>query len=741
MPACQSKPIKLEFLKLTPDNVNLSSLLTPDIIRDGYIGIANFILENGLDNEAPPLKIRTSLSNAKAATMKEKYARWREMLEFCFLIGEYQSATILERNKCPSNPLPVLPKTIVEYLYFKTLSVDTVLLDSVTREPLYTVEEEPKKIMCVNQWKEKGAIDKYKAALSTLHSVYPEYCGAYSDVCKYCVIAHNKHQRKSGDFGSCLRHARNPNIAPIGNPVLSSVVREAIVDGYEFTKNFPNKGNVQLLPGEIRTLRDNLVNSGCFINFQIYTMILLGIKCFLRAEELLQLRIEHFDPKYMIIREDGKINSITVQVQGKSDPVPVYLQIFSDDNCTEFCPIRHLIAYMSLLDVKEGFIFPSKSKLFALVNGLECLDHVNEDRWRYTDWLNDLRTILQKYTQRKDELNKGHGKLGTHTLRKTGYLFAVWGVLKNLGKISADAVAGISSLPEICLCDILKSARHKTMQNAGTYQKDASTLLSMVLRQSYPEQHRVSVWESIHIEAVDTMANITALSSLRQKPLSQLAVHYVNEILQLPTISMNNVYYIVERSQEKVDDSDSNHNLMKLLGQYAIPLDLQTKIQELFESKLVASVDLFKRSDREQLRSIIEDSKVLSSMNTPHEINTELSIVNESKASVVRQSPNKKRGEGNVVEIPGRNDVAKIKDTRLTIKKLLSIRKEYASQRNEMVETCRVWYQGNVVKILDCLDNCYDGDFENFCSQMEKTITMRSFTCETCKMRKRKRSK
>jgi hypothetical protein len=180
---------------------------------------------------------------------------------------------------------------------------------------------------------------------------------------------------------------------------------------------------------------------------------------------------------------------------------------------------------------------------------------------------------------------------------------------------------------------------------------------------------------------------------------------------------------------------------MKLLGQYAIPLDLQTKIQELFESKLVASVDLFKRSDREQLRSIIEDSKVLSSMNTPHEINTELSIVNESKASVVRQSPNKKRGEGNVVEIPGRNDVAKIKDTRLTIKKLLSIRKEYASQRNEMVETCRVWYQGNVVKILDCLDNCYDGDFENFCSQMEKTITMRSFTCETCKMRKRKRSK
>ena len=49
-----------------------------------------------------------------------------------------------------------------------------------------------------------------------------------------------------------------------------------------------------------------------------------------------------------------------------------------------------------------------------------------------------------------------------------------WGVMKILDKISADAVAGMSALPEICLCDILKSARHKTMQNTETYRKVAS---------------------------------------------------------------------------------------------------------------------------------------------------------------------------------------------------------------------------------------------------------------------------
>jgi hypothetical protein len=67
--------------------------------------------------------------------------------------------------------------------------------------------------------------------------------------------------------------------------------------------------------------------------------------------------------------------------------------------------------------------------------------------------------------------------LGTHTLRKTGYLFATWGVLKysslynnmrimNQGQSDAPKL----HVPMLSFANILESARHKSVQNAMTYE-------------------------------------------------------------------------------------------------------------------------------------------------------------------------------------------------------------------------------------------------------------------------------
>jgi hypothetical protein len=84
-------------------------------------------------------------------------------------------------------------------------------------------------------------------------------------------------------------------LQPKGNPVKSMEniphihrIKDDVVSAHKVN------GNVQLLPGEIRNLRDYLVGSGTICNLQVYVMILLGIKLFLRVNELLDIQVDDF---------------------------------------------------------------------------------------------------------------------------------------------------------------------------------------------------------------------------------------------------------------------------------------------------------------------------------------------------------------------------------------------------------------------------------------------------------------
>jgi hypothetical protein len=81
-------------------------------------------------------------------------------------------------------------------------------------------------------------------------------------------------------------------------------------------------------------------------------------------------------------------------------------------------------------------------------------------------------------------------------LRKTGYLFATWGVLKPLGyynRIHSTSNTGSSTgggmdttnaqptvpiIPELAYLNLLGSALHASIQNAGTYQVSILILLN-----------------------------------------------------------------------------------------------------------------------------------------------------------------------------------------------------------------------------------------------------------------------
>ena len=64
-------------------------------------------------------------------------------------------------------------------------------------------------------------------------------------------------------------------------------------------------------------------------------MVLLCAKLFLRGDEVVSICIEDFNP-------DLAVESLAVAVQGKCDPTPVTLMLWSDDVLPELCPIRHV---------------------------------------------------------------------------------------------------------------------------------------------------------------------------------------------------------------------------------------------------------------------------------------------------------------------------------------------------------------------------------------------------------------
>jgi hypothetical protein len=86
-------------------------------------------------------------------------------------------------------------------------------------------------------------------------------------------------------------------------------------------EDYLRKGNSFILLGELRQLRNDHMAANDMESLQTYVMLHLGVKLFLRAEEMLTLQEEvNFDPQqqFSVIHPDC-IGSLAVRVQGKGD--------------------------------------------------------------------------------------------------------------------------------------------------------------------------------------------------------------------------------------------------------------------------------------------------------------------------------------------------------------------------------------------------------------------------------------
>ena len=91
--------------------------------------------------------------------------------------------------------------------------------------------------------------------------------------------------------------------------------------------------------------------------------IIVGIKLFLRADEVLDMIYDQFLVKYFVVKETH-VDSLLVIIKGKKDNFPVHFALWDDHDCPDFssaCPA--LLLWLSFSGIRGGgYLFLSLEK-------------------------------------------------------------------------------------------------------------------------------------------------------------------------------------------------------------------------------------------------------------------------------------------------------------------------------------------------------------------------------------------
>ncbi|KAJ3277936.1 hypothetical protein HDU76_010106 [Blyttiomyces sp. JEL0837] len=102
---------------------------------------------------------------------------------------------------------------------------------------------------------------------------------AYQDDCKLCIF----------DRKGCHEHSQKAFLFPRGNPRNSEDVRNTVHDITIGKGDYKENGDKLLLPPELMAICQKLLSSNDKKDLQMWVMLLLAIKLFLPADEVINL--------------------------------------------------------------------------------------------------------------------------------------------------------------------------------------------------------------------------------------------------------------------------------------------------------------------------------------------------------------------------------------------------------------------------------------------------------------------
>jgi hypothetical protein len=119
------------------------------------------------------------------------------------------------------------------------------------------------------------------SALSVLHKTR-RHVGAYQERCEKC--ADLNHDRTANDLHVGDMHSAGANLFRMGNPTLDEIYKNTTKQQMKDGHDYEPYGASQLLPKDVRRLRRRLLASNNIVGLETYTMVIMGIKCFLRPD-------------------------------------------------------------------------------------------------------------------------------------------------------------------------------------------------------------------------------------------------------------------------------------------------------------------------------------------------------------------------------------------------------------------------------------------------------------------------
>jgi integrase len=259
------------------------------------------------------------------------------------------------------------------------------------------------------------------------HMMYPNDLhdrGTYTPACTSCLNAQHQLTEaaiRQGLKGSCDKHAHAPRLVRTGDVTEDLRVKLELAKWRVATKKgHTRRGNYALSPSEFRLIRTYLLSTNDPENFKLYTMMLLGVKFFLRLNELLSMTVEDFCSKMFQIDHKG-VHTLAAWVKGKSDAKPVLLNTYADLHSDyKMDLVLHLMVYLKSTGIRSGILFPDASPGAATGTQMPYKNYLARLKFLFINILGKSPATVC---------------MGTHTLCKTAYLFRVYAMLHQFASL------------------------------------------------------------------------------------------------------------------------------------------------------------------------------------------------------------------------------------------------------------------------------------------------------------------
>ena len=644
-------------------------------------------------------------------TLKKYNYYLKQLAQFSLLVGCDQTGLLLFRELCPDMPGPVVASTLCSFLSYKCSDTGELILHHRTGEFVINCQtNEP--IRADGAWNCPSTLQSCLTAIAKTHNLYPDLLGdqlKYSSACSEC-LANYRRNLNTGEASpprpcrTCALVYNRAQVLPRGFVLSDPEVTTHVIKMRNNLKGHQRSGCIQLLPKDVRQIRLYLLHAcpgdqtKCLQNLQVYCMMLVGINLFLRSEELLELKFSSFVPAYTAFhRTNKRIQWLVFKVKGKTDDHEHYLRLWANSCHPELCPVNHLLIYIAMSGRTDGFLFPS----FQTPDG----------KFEYDKFLDIMKNLCTEVIHYKNQPRR----FGTHILRKTAYLFAIFGVMESYGSNGIVATTTSNNCVDgISLANIMSSARHKSVVNAQTYAMDAVNHFQGIQTCGDPVLRDLNAyrqWHPIHVGFTALLERLTPHSVFLNKPLQFSAKWFYESRLHLTRD--NTVLEAISSACNTVSNqypSDALHELHKYITANFTPTPQQAATIKGYLEVIAGQCAL-------QNESPIKSESAVEKIVSPP---LEQRPSQGSSTTTTSTSLSPPKNHYGTVRLEFRFDPQWLQlDLQAQVKMLVNCSQIPCKQ---LTNSARTFYYQTALPISRCIKNCFGNNIQQFIDHLQEDL-------------------